>query len=315
MAVFIDGFEQFKDDPMGLLPLADYSAGQVFTATGRAPESSGLGVPEGALRRSFERDGAGGVVSAGVAAQFSGRAGDFFALNGFAIGASPVTGRLQFGGIEGKAIPAEGVYYYYEIELDPVGETATVFINGKEEGSVPYASAIPAEVEVKLAAAYESPTAPGADGRHYPVLFDDLYVKDGARLGPIEILTQMANGDSSPQGWEPSVPGASHAEMVGNQPPDRLNKYVQSDGLGDQDVYTSSTVAGRDGPVLAASLVSLARVTTGSDKRLTVLQAGTPTDTEELTSDYAYQYTSIDAGGQTVSAMGGTTFGVKVSAL
>lgn len=314
MATFIDGFEQFKDDPMELMPLAGYSTTEMFTSVGHAPESSGIGVPQGVTRRSFERENTSGKVSAGVAARFSGRGNDFFRLNGFGISASKTTGRLKFGGIEGKAIPAADVFYYYEIELDPSAETATVFINGKEEGTVPYTTDVPAETDVAISSAYDPPEGSG-DGRSYTVLFDDLYIKDGERLGPIDVLTQTANENSSPQGWEPSVPEASHAEMVGIQPPDRLNKYVQSDGLGDEDVYTSSTVASRDGPVLAAKLVSLARVTSGSDKHLTVLQAGTPSETEELGSNYAYQYTDVDAAGQTVNSMGGTSFGVKVSPL
>lgn len=304
MGIFIDGFEQFLGDAMALVPLGGYTSAEVVSAEGRLPSSTAVMVTGGQMTRSVPVSGL--VASAGVAVRFEQRGGVFFQVQTATVQASPITGRLSLNGVSGEVIPAANRYYYYEVELDWQNQQARLYVNGRLDITSPYTGAAPAELSVSLRSVVAGETVSA-------VSFDDLYINDGPRLGPIEVMTQMANTDGAPQDWTPSIDDTDHAAIVGAQPPDPLNAYVQSDVPGAEDIYGSDTIAARDDTVRAVSIIALARVTATTGQVLIATSNGQEAEAETLGSNYAYRYTEVPfTAGATAGTIAGQAFGIKV---
>lgn len=307
MAAFIDGFEQFLGDPLTLMPMAGYSIGEVGTAEGRRPGSAAILVSSGAVER--EQPVSGDVFSAGVACRFDQRGGPFLTVQTAVVQVDPVTGLLNLNGETGEVIPAAGRYYYYEIELDFLAEEARLYVNGKLDVVSAYTGAAPGTVSVQLTGVEVS------EGAVSPVSFDDLYLNSGNRLGPIEVATQLANEDSAPQDWLPSVEDESHALIVGAQPPDPLNRYVLADVAGTVDRFNSTTALSRNDEVKATSMIALARVTRRTDQQLLLASGPNQATADALDLAYQYRYVPIEYGpGTMAQAVADSTLSIEVGA-
>lgn len=295
---FIDGFEQFAEGIDQTLPLAGYTGGGGASgATGRRPGSTALLLRDSALFRTVAPND--NVMSVGAAIRFSGRGTNFLAIGNIGLAAG-ADGMLVMNDVKGQVIPAIDKFYYYEIELNWSTGEAKAWVNGKLDITAPLNGARPAEVSVQFAGVSTIPSA-GGTSQAVACSVDDIYIHDRGRLGPIEVATQMADQDSSPQDWETSLEGQdpenpqefSHAEIVGARPPEPLDRYIQSGAVGAEDRFTSSTELARDDVVKAVSMIALARVTRRTNQAL-LLNSGTEqVSTGELSQAFSYFYVPV----------------------
>lgn len=293
---FIDGFEQFDGDVSTLLPMAGYGGGgSIPTAAGRRPGSVALLLRESSLSRVFAPTG--GEMTVGVAARFSDRGGAFLSVDsvGLSVG---VDGLLSVNDVQGQVIPAADKYYYYEMRLDWTAGEVEIFVNGKSDIVAPLNGDMPDEVTVTLGGAV------GPSGAPLAFSVDDFYIADSAPLGPIEVATQMANVDASPQAWATSKDAedpeegeepetVSHAEIVGALPPDPLDSYIQSGTAGAEDRFTSSTVLNRNDVIKGVTAIVLVRVTRRTNQELLINSGDQQVGTGELAQSFQYYYLPV----------------------
>lgn len=310
---FIDGFEQFADGIQQTLPLAGYTGGGgASAATGRRPGSTALLLRDSGLFRTFAPTAK--VMSVGAAVRFSDRGTNFLAINNVGIAAGP-DGMLVMNDVKGQVIPAVDKFYYYELELNWDTGVATAWVNGKLDITAPLIGERPDEVNVRFAG------VTGDSGRAVACSIDDIYISDYGRMGPIEVATQMADRDASPQDWETSLESEdpenptefSHADIVGARPPAPLDRYIQSGAAGAEDRFTSSTELPRDDVVKAISLITLARVTRRTNQQLLLNSGTSQVTTGELTQAFSYFYVPVPfTDGILASSVAGQDMAVTV---
>lgn len=295
---FIDGFEQFAEGIDQTLPLAGYTGGNGASgATGRRPGSTALLLRDSALFRTVSPND--NVMSVGAAIRFSGRGTNFLAINNVGLSAG-ADGMLVMNDVKGQVIPAVDKFYYYEIELNWETGEAKAWVNGKLDITAPLNGDRPEEARVQFAGV-TSINSDGTAGQAVACSIDDIYIYDRGHLGPIEVATQMADEDASPQNWETSLEGTdpenpqefSHAEIVGARPPKPLDRYIQSGTAGAEDHFTSSTELARDDVVKAASMIALARVTRRTNQELLLSSGSEQVSTGELSQAFSYFYVPI----------------------
>lgn len=309
---FTDGFEQFLDfKPLAsAFTMAGYSGAgsDISLGAGRIPGGSCVISGNQALAREYAITG--DVFSLGVAVKFPTR-GRFIQVPGVAsLEINPETGRLLCGGVEGQVIPAKDRWYYYEIQVEWTQKRLRVFVNGKADIEAPVTGTPPEKMSVLLGG--------GSKDRTPRYSFDDLYLRDGNRMGPIEITTQIADKNGRPQQWDTSQQddagnNVPHNTMVGVTPPEPLDNYVISGIVGNVDMYNTTTKIARSAEIRSIAVIALARVTKRTDQRLQVRHGESSAIANELTTDYRYHYTQLPfVAGATGDSEAGKDMGIVV---
>lgn len=169
---------------------------------------------------------------------------------------------ITMGGVNGGAIPARNVWYYYEVTIDKTAKTATLHINDTQDIVCPISN----EAAARTTFDFQWQSENGAISRIDDIYFVDTTNANGEllldRLGPINIPLRLPKADSGPNAWSPATPGADHWSMVGILPPSQ-ESFIRSATSGAQDLFTSDTPlpdgAGTvDQPIIAVGVIALA---------------------------------------------------------
>lgn len=164
------------------------------------------------------------------------------------------------------AIPIRNAWYYYELVIDKLAQTVSLFVNDTTDIVVPLPAAVTSMTKFTISWVAEN----GAIAR-----IDDLYLLDNAptdgatlidRLKPIRIPLRLPTADSEVQ-WEGSAPGPHYA-LVGLLPPSDAS-YVRSAESGAQELFTSDTAlpAGAE-TILAVGVLALAKKSDVDNRQL-----------------------------------------------
>lgn len=163
---------------------------------------------------------------------------------------------LTIGENSGTAIPARNVWYYYELVLDRVAKTVTVYINNTLDLVAPLPDAVTNMLNFDMTWITENGAVTRIDNLY---LLDNLSPNGEAlvdRLGPIQVPLRLPTADAGPNQWASSGSGA-HWPEVGILPPS-TESYIRSAQSGAQDLFLSNT-AMPAGDIIAVGLVALAQ--------------------------------------------------------
>lgn len=228
---------------------------------------------------------------------------------------------IELLGVQGTAIPAKNVWYYYELVLDKLANTVSLYINNTLDIVAPL-SGLSTINDFAINWIAEN----GAISR-----VDDVYILDDTspagetlvnRLGPIQVPIRMPTADATPNAWTGSSPGP-HYPLIGLLPPS-TESYIRSNASGDQDLFTSTAAlpagAGTTLPIFAVGVMALAQKG-DIDNRQIGLVVGAPgtqnevVDTQlSITPEYSYAIFEKAPGGAAWDATNtlSTPFGVVV---
>lgn len=303
--LFIEGFEQFAFD--GDIPAFMRRAGYSITGsfgfgTGRKAGASVM-LGRGRVSRSFPSGT--NKFSVGFAFKMVTR-GNLVSLETAGvklfIGIDQLTGLIMSGAESGYLIPLRERWYYCEVELNKQTKVADVYLNGKKDISVvvPDAIAAATSLTVNLRDFTETDFA--------EITFDDFYVSDGNRIGPITVTTRMPHRDVTSQ-W--GVAGSdSHFGAVGQVPPDLLDRFIYSGTDGATDAFRSETPLSEQTDVRGVSVVTMIRKATVDPISVDVFTNDSVVNEASLPRDWEYRYSEMGAIPQHV--IPDSQFGVKI---
>jgi hypothetical protein len=167
---------------------------------------------------------------------------------------------IEINDVNGVAVPARNVWYYYELEIDKVDKTVKLYINNVLDLTAPLADSITTRTDFEVTWMSEN----GAVSR-----LDDIYVLDHTspagetlveRLGPISMSMRLPTADLLAN-WTTSS-GTIHWPLVSMLPPS-TESFIRSSTSGAVDLFTSSDPlppeAGTvDAPIIAVGVMALA---------------------------------------------------------
>lgn len=332
MAQFFDGFEQFrtldKETPAAYMKMAGYSTrGVLTTGQGRIGRSICLFT----LASAFERKWAwsGDTITVGFACMQQKRG----ALFGFKVGdetgrdvpsttiyTDPQTGlvtiRNQNGDLDiGYVTPLPKRWYYYEISANRNTGVVTVQVNGKDDVAFTLDADVKAASEITLVFnPFDMlPSFPAeANYEEDTKQYDDMYVQDGGRLGPIQISGRLPSGDVA-IGWNVSDedPAYPHNRMVGVLPPDPSNRFIFT-GVNDvYDAFNSSDALPDNGAIIAQGLVTLVRKATSDPVSVIANIDGNTVTMSNIGRQWEYRYTLLSPAGYDKTSIEAAIFGVR----
>lgn len=304
MALFIDGFEQFDKaaDAGAEMRIAGYTVnGSLQTATGRKGGKS-LALVGAQIVRSASWAGDRFVV--GFAVKFQSRGALLMLTGGVKLALSATTGKPTMLDQEGYAGPAKDRWYYVEVQCDRAARQVTLFFNGKQDMTVTMPEAMAAETSMTVTLNPLDGAAPGT------TTYDDFYLRDGNRLGPIQITTRFPTSDEDPNEWAAATgPSTPHWPMVGTLPVDKLDQYLISNLTGAEESFKSKTTLPDGNPILAIGMVSLVRKSTTDVLYLSHKFDGRTVDVPDVTMDWKYLYSQFSVQGDTKESIEGAEFG------
>lgn len=320
--IHITGFEEFigEQSPGAALARADYNvAGEITMVAGRF--SSGIATQNGMLSRTVPWTTA--RFSTGFAHQFSDRgsvARITIGTTSLVLWMNPDNGMPMVNDQVGGALPTKNRWYYFEMQIERTGQV-TLFINGRQDMTFALGAAL-AEQEVTVGLGYLSPVTyrPGVDP--VPVdtstkTYDDWYMRDDTRLGPISVTTRFPTADAHVE-WFNTNTNSSHAQTLSLHPPQPLDNYVASAVVGAEDRFTSIQPLVSDNDVVATGVVVLARKSPTLDANLGVFIGGDADDrsaVKTVGSDWKTQYACFEAvGTDTPDKITTSEFGFNVTA-
>lgn len=308
MALFIDGFEQFDKmaDAGAEMRLAGYSVmGSVTTATGR---KSGRSLVLTGSSISRAAPWAGNLFTVGFAVRFAARGPLLQMTGGVVLTLNKDTGRPMIGDVAGNAGPVKDRWYYVEMLLNRSDRTVTLFLNGKADMTVTMPEEMAAETSIGARLNPFDAVNDGTGGGTRT--YDDFYMRDGDRLGPMQITTRFPTEDAVPNEWAPSEgPTAEHWSMVGVLPIDKLDKYLIANVSNAEESFKSSTKLPDNNKVVALGMVTLIRKTTIDDLYITARFDGRDVDVRDVPMDWRYRYSQFPVDGDTKSSIEGAEFG------
>ena len=281
MTLHIEGFEQFANDNAvsGALARAGYGfVGSVPTVVG-SRSGYGLSVTSGYVYRDHPWSGA--MFSVGCGIRFTERAallGLQFGDDGWVVlWMHPEDAQPRLNDAEGGSLPIINRFYYMEIELNRAAQTATLFINGKEEvsTSLTAAQAGASEIRVclgKIPAEHFTPDVPLPQAS--VITYDDFYIRSGARFGPLEVRTRFPL-TTDHNDWY-LYGGDSASGILRERPPRPNDKYIGTDAAGKEARVISSDPLPNLNAVLATGLVLLTRRSANTDLRIEGFIGGAP---------------------------------------
>lgn len=322
--IHISGFEEFTGErtPIAAMVRAGYTAaGDVTMVGGRF--ASGIATRTGYLARSMAWNG--NKFSAGFAHQFSARGSVASLKIGTAtvvLWMNPDTGLPAMNAAVGGALPTTNRWYYYEFEIDRAG-TVSLFINNRFDSSINVGAL--AGNQVELALGYTAPAIYRPGVTPVPIdagtkTYDDFYMRDGARIGPIAVTTRFPSVDVKRE-WFSSDPVVSHAhaQVLSLHPPLPLDNYVASANIGSEDSFTSIQPLANENAVVATGVIVLARKSPSLDAKLDVFIGGESVDdrhsTRTVDTTWETQYVCFEAvGSDTAATIRESEFGFNVAA-
>lgn len=322
--IHIEGFEEFGNDPSpnAQLQRAQYGAtGQWAIVVGRIGYS-GLAGRNASLTRKFPW--LNNTFSVGFAHLFDARGSVCWIKIGsvqVTLWCHPDTGLPYLNDKSGGALPTLSRWYYYELEINRSTGIVTLYINNRADMTYQMVGEITAgEIEVGLGYMAPAVYRPGVN----PVpldfatkTYDDVYMRDGARLQPIVVSTRFPTRDETTQ-WFRAASSGSHAESLSLRPPKPLDNYVAARLIGAEDAFTSSNPLSNDNPVIATGVVVLARKSPSLNAKLGVFVEGSGMSTREkvttLDTEWKTQYLFFEGHGPDSAAnVVASTFGITVS--
>lgn len=312
MATFIDGFEQFDGDRVGtLMRMAGYSLSSLGVVAGRAGGKAIL-----LYRSSVTRDWAmaGQMLSVGFAVKFDQR-GPLVALSGggqsFYVWVDPDTGLLNTGtsvtaGAPGYMNPLKDRWYFLEMTLNRDNNTLSLYLNGKSDSTVTLPAFLAGTIQVKLNP-FDLFTAKQDYGTR---VYDDLYLVDGARLGPIQVSTRFPTGDGDKPNW--SVTGAANNWQAVRPEINELDKFIFTAIDGNENNFVSIEDVQGTAAIRYLQLITMFRKAT-SDPMSLIFNIDEQKVTEvNISRNWTFRYTMFNASGYTPSNIKAAQFGVKL---
>ena len=298
MSVFFDGFEQFDktEDLVAQIRKAGYSVEGSNLVMGDGTNGRCLVTKQTSV--TLVVPWVSDKMSIGVSAKFSGRGG-LLSINDNPVIADSVTGFLRWAGQSGTAIPIRGRWYFYDIQIDRASDTFELFINGKSQGvgkpDLTFAGA--QNITIKLNAFQSPTTLEQVNVRVDSVdsstrYFDNLYVTDGERFGPMTITTRFPS-ESITEEWDTHADGEgiSHAEILGKLPSQELDRYIMTNKDGKTEVLKSDkTLPEEAGKVIGVGLVALVRKTNREDASIIFSVGNRTQDISDLPFVWGYRY-------------------------
>jgi hypothetical protein len=190
------------------------------------------------------------------------------------------TGHVHFGAVPGNALPRYGAPYFYEVVLDRLTKTATVFINGKEDLVTPISDAMAAANEVTIGLGWMAPgsyqLAPVETAEYRDIFYACLYLNDGEPLGPIDVSTRFPSNyvadDWQDGGWWLKGRLISPDATAGL----KSDRFVIGKTPGSKAPYTSSVALNKKtNPVVGTKVGVFARKTRNTEAQLGMFVGGT----------------------------------------
>lgn len=324
MSLHIDGFDQFALDPGPAAALA--RAG--YTLTGTAPVltpgrvgGSSLAVTQGAIRRAHPWITANFV--AGCACRYTGRGSvlwlEFPGGEKLVLWVSPDDGQPRLNTDPTGSLPVLNVWYYFEVVLDRAG-SAGLYVNNRLDGTTTLSTAMVAASEVTVCFGTLAPSEyrPGVTlTDNSAKTYDDIAIRDGARLGPIAIRTRFPNSTDSSD-WT-MLGGSSEHGIVSTLPPEPMDKFIAADEVGDQVQFRSNTALPNENPIIATGIVALVRKAPNLDARLLGYIGGEAgaayrDAVTDVGPTWEMKYLTWGAvGGDTKEGIEGAPFGLQVA--
>lgn len=324
--IFIEGFEEFQGEtsPAPAFERADYtSEGDWALVAGRAPGSVGISGRGATLTRTSKWTQP--KFSVGFAYQFEAQRGSVAFIKVGAARAvlwlNPDSGLPFINVSPGGALPTILRWYYYEIELDRATGNANLYINNRFDSQHFVGAFAGEDIEINLG--YLDPLdyrpgQPQAMPDTGAKTFDDFYMHDGARLGPMIVTTRFPTLDVNVE-WFRAAQAGTHADSLSLHPPKPLDNYVASDTVGEEDRFTSNKALANTNPVIATAVVVLARKSPALNAKLGVFlggQAGAAlrTDTGVVDTEWRTQYFGFERNlTDTVAGITASEFGITVA--
>lgn len=274
MKLHIDGFDHFANSSR----LRDYLSGagykmdrlpqpSIVSGRGDPRISRALSLNSGELRR--DAPWTGNKFSFGCALEM----GDRGSVMGIRFGLDhtdpivlwfhPDDGQPRLNDQTGGSLPVRWRYYYYEIELNRLAATATLYINNRMELVLPLnetqTSAATLEVTFgSMAEVFQFRPGDSASER-FGRIYDDTYIRDGERLGPIVVTTRFPTTEELMEWvvWGP--PNATSVDILSAVPPQELDQYISTEYGSKMCRFSSGDALKSPYDVLATGLVALAR--------------------------------------------------------
>lgn len=322
--IHIDGFEQFagEQSPASALTRAEYQVGGQWALVG-AKNGIGLGGRQSWISRNLvwttDR------FATGFAHTFDARGSVAWVKVGDKVvhlWMNPDTGIPNLNENVGGALPTSNRPYYYEIEIERASGQVSLYINNRLDASYNIGALAAQLVEVGLG--YTPPNVYRPNVVPVPVdsstkTFDDFYMRDGARLGPIAVTTRFPGVDKHVE-WFRADPTKAHAVSMSMHPPKPLDNYVASNKVGAEDAFTSPQGLANDNAIVATGVVVLARKSPTLNARLGVFIGGDDKAPRReaartVESEWRTQYVAFERNeSDTVQGMIETQFGFNVAA-
>jgi hypothetical protein len=233
---------------------------------------------------------------------------------------------ISVGSVNGTAIPARNVWYYYELEVDRANKKLNIYVNDSLDVSADLDPAIAAQTSYDLVLA---PNGAYDATKATELRYTDFYTCDASsginsRMHPMQITTRLPDADyvisggSAPPVWSPST-GSDHYKMVNSLPADG-SKYIQSGVSGAMDLFSSSAALPDGSQVLAVGLIAQAKKTDIDNRKLGMVFGGPGAQLEvvqpTLSTDWAMYYAFYDkapgGGDWTLDDAENLPFGVVV---
>lgn len=322
--IHIDGFEQFagEQSPAAALQRAEYLTSGQWALVG-TKNGIGLGGRQSWISRSLVWTST--KFSTGFAHQFDGRGSVAWVKVGNKVvhlWMNPDTGLPNLNENIGGALPTANRLYYYEIEIDRANGLVSLFINNRFDVSYSIGEVAAQLVEVGLGYVQPSvyrPDVTPAPQDNSTKTFDDFYMRDGARLGPIAVTTRFPGIDKHVE-WFRADSTKAHAVSMSMHPPKPLDNYVASNLVGAEDAFTSPMALANDNAIVATGLVVLARKSPTLNAKLGVFIGGDDKAQRRevartVESDWRTQYVAFERNdSDSVQGITETQFGFNVAA-
>jgi len=319
----IDGFEEFANDPAPnkQLERAQYQVSGQWGVVGGRIGAHGLAGRNAALVRSMPWTT--GVCSVGFAHIFDTRGSAAWLKVGdtqINLWLHPDTGLPYLNDQPGGALPTANRWYYYELELNRAASTVTLSINNRIDMTYPVEGDLSAQ-ELEVGIGYILPQVYRPDADPVPVdnatkTFDDLYIRDAARFGPIVVSTRFPTMDQNVE-WFAAATSGTHASSLSLRPPKPLDNYVAANEIGAEDRFTSDHTLVNNNPVIATGVVVLARKAPTLAAKLGVFIEGDGMSSREMVTevdtDWKTQYLFFEPREDTPAAVLASQFGITVS--
>lgn len=229
----------------------------------------------------------------------------------------PSTGKPAIGEAAGPTIPILNTWYYWEFVVDKTAKTVDVWLNGFKQFTGNFLADVNETIEFSWG---------WNEGGQAAVLYvDDIYVLDNTvvdssskidRIGPIEIATRLPTSTIQTQ-WKATPTGKDGWKIL-SQIPALQNEYVESNVVGAQDLYASSTAVTKE--VLAVAVTALTAKTDIDDHAIALVLSDGTTAKEGAPIDLSTQYTYVQSVfesdpnglGWTPASASAANFGIKV---